>query len=225
MHRTTKMGLKKYIKNKEVNHFTVYGTEVFVKDPITNNVSAKKVVNSIFEKVPRHLMRNVESIYIGNFDYLNDRDIQGIYENSAIFVTNQQEDEEDLFDDILHEVAHSVEELYSRDLYEDGRMEKEFLAKRKNLWLKLKNQGLETELSYFLNPEFEEKFDSFLHYEVGYQTLDLLASNIFHSPYAATSLREYFADGFEAFFMREDIPRLKSLSPVLFSKITNLMEN
>jgi len=109
-------------------------------------------------------------------------------------------------------------------LYEDGEMEREFLAKRKSMWVALKNQGIETELSSYLNSEYEEKFDNFLYNEVGYSTLSLLVSNIFHSPYAATSLREYFADGFEAFFMQDDISRLNNLCPVLFTKIVNLME-
>ena len=218
------MSLKNYIKNKKVNHFTVNGVEIFVKDPITNNISANKVVNSVFDSIPRHLMRNVESIYIGNFEFLNSRGIQGVYENSSIFVTNIQDDEDDLFDDILHEVAHSVEEIYSRHLYEDGEMEREFLAKRKSMWVALQNQGIETELSSYLNSEYEEKFDNFLYNEVGYSTLSLLVSNIFHSPYAATSLREYFADGFEAFFMQDDISRLTNLCPVLFTKIVKLME-
>ena len=219
------MSLKNYIKNKEVNHFTIHGTEIFVKDPITNNISARKVVNSVFESVPKHLMRNVESIYIGSFDFLKKRDIEGVYENSSIFITNEQDSEEDLFDDILHEVAHSVEELYKDVLYGDGRMEKEFIAKRKNMWLALKNQGIETDLKLYLDPEYNEEFDIFLYDEVGYSTLGMLTSSIFHSPYASTSLREYFADGFEAFFMKEDIPRLKSLCPVLFAKISNLLEN
>ncbi len=219
------MSLKNYIRNKEVNHFTIHGTEIFVKDPIANNISARKVVNSVFKSVPKHLMRNVESIYIGSFDFLKKRDIEGVYENSSIFVTNEQDSEEDLFDDILHEVAHSVEELYKDALYGDGKMEKEFITKRKNMWLALKNQGIETDLKLYLDPEYNEEFDIFLYDEVGYSVLGMLTSNIFHSPYASTSLREYFADGFEAFFMKEDIFRLKSLCPILFTKISNLLEN
>ena len=51
-----------------------------------------------------------------------------------------------------------------------------------------------------------------------------IASNLFYSPYAATSLREYFANGFEAFFMKEDVARLKNVSPALYKKMLYLME-
>ena len=42
-------------------------------------------------------------------------------------------------------------------MYEDGEMEREFLAKRKSMWVALKNQGIETELSSYLNSEYEDE--------------------------------------------------------------------
>ena len=71
--------------------------EVFIKDPLTNpNISVKKVLKSIDEKIPKHLLGNVDAIYIGDFDFFKDRNIQAMYENSSIFVTNKQDDEGDL---------------------------------------------------------------------------------------------------------------------------------
>jgi hypothetical protein len=219
------MSLKGYIKNKEVNHFTVGNIEVFIKDPAPEHVSVKNVINSIMETVPRHLLRNLDSLYVGQFEFLQKRNLQATYENSSIFVTNEQEDEDDMFDDILHEIAHSVEELYVQDLYSDNSLEKEFLAKRKNMWYTLKSKGFDIDLSFFLNPEYDEEFDNFLYNDVGYPILSILTANIYHSPYAATSLREYFADGFEAFFMEDEISKLQSLCPRLYRKITELLEN
>ena len=218
------MSLKKYIKNKKPRHFTVEGIEVSIKEPLTNDISAERVVNSLFSKVPRHLLRGINSIHIGSFGFLSDRNLQAIYKDSSIYVTNEQESESDLLDDIVHEVSHSIEELYAEFLYSDKILEKEFLAKRKNMWLALSSNNINTDLSLYLNPSYDEDFDNFLYGEIGYQMLSLMTSSIFHSPYAATSLREYFADGFEAFFMREELAKLKSLSPALFKKITQLME-
>ena len=61
-----------------------------------------------------------------------------------------------------------------------------------------------------------------LYQEIGYPILSILTASIFHSPYAATSLSEYFADAFEAFYMREELDRLKGISPKLYEKIVKL---
>ena len=219
------MSIKKYIQNKRVNHFSVENIEVFVKDEITNNLNAKAIISNIAQLIPRHLLSNIDSIYVGSFDFLTDRQVNAAYENSSIFVTNEQDTEEDMTDDIIHEIAHSVEEMYEREIYSDNKVESEFLQKRKSAWFALKDQGLEAELQYFLNPDYSPEFDSYLYQEVGYPNLAILTSNMFYSPYAITSLREYFANGFEAFFMKEDIDRLKNISPVLFGKIVSLLSS
>ena len=105
------MSLEKLIKNKEKNktHFTWNNIEVFIKDPILNKeVSFVSVLDIIEEKVPRHLLKNVNAIYVGNFDFLNSRNAQASYENSAIFVTNDQDRDQDREDDDVHEIALSV---------------------------------------------------------------------------------------------------------------------
>ena len=217
------MTIRDYIKNKKINHFTYSGIEVYEKDPLTNNISAKQVVEEIVERIPHHLLDNIETIYIGSFDFLVDREVQAAYENSSIFVTNIQDTFEDMLDDLIHEVAHSVEEKYGREIYADQKIEKEFLQKRKNMWFILKDQGFETELQDFLDVDYSESFDQYLYQQVGYPVLAMVTSNIFYSPYGATSLREYFANGFEAFFMKDDIDRLKNVSPAIFEKIVKLV--
>ena len=100
-------------KQQEKKHFTWNGIEVWVKDPITSpKISVKDVLGTIIKKIPNHLMQNIDSIYVGQFEFLQNRSIQAMYENSSIFVTNTQEDKEDMCDDIVHEIAHSVEEMY-----------------------------------------------------------------------------------------------------------------
>jgi len=219
------MSLKNYIKNKKVNHFTFFDIEVFVKDPITNNISAKMVLNKIRELIPSFMLRGIDSIYIGNFEFLNKRKVQAMYENSSIFVTNKQDTLEDMIDDIVHEISHSLEEIYGSFIYSDGKIEREFLQKRKKLWMSLKSKNIDVDLSDFLKTGFSYKFDNFLYQEVGYPLLSAITANLFYSPYAATSLREYYANGFETFFLKEDIDRLKSISPTLYNKIANLIIN
>jgi len=217
------MSIRSYIKNKKVKHFNIAGIEVYEKDQITNDVDVRMVLSEIIKRIPDHLLSNVDSIYIGSFDFLKERDVQAAYENSSIFITNEQDTEEDMMDDIVHEIAHSIEEKYAREIYEDQKIESEFLQKRKKTWMLLKDQGFDLELQYFLDTEYSKEFDEYLYMEIGYPLLAMLTSNLFYSPYAVTSLREYFANGFEAFFMKENIGRLKSVSPTLYKRITELL--
>ena len=52
-----------------------------------------------------------------------------------------------------------------------------------------------------------------------------MSVNLFYSPYAITSLREYFANGFEAYFNNKDRSRIHVLSPILFDKLEKLDYN
>jgi len=218
------VSLKNYIKNKKVKHFRSAGIEIYVKDPLPDNIDIRSVIKSLEKRVPNHLLRNVESIYVGIFKELEKREIQAMFENSSIFITSKQNSEEDMLDDLIHETAHSVEEIKSAQIYSDKEIEREFLQKRKELFFLLKNEGFNLELSYFLDPDFDSDFDNFLYMEVGYPLLSLMTVNLFYSPYGATSLREYFANGFESFFMKENIDRLKKISPKLFSKLVKLLD-
>ena len=215
-----------YIKRKlqSSNYFTVSGIEVHIKVPVVSDFSVRSVVEKVIKTLPKHLLSNINKIMLGQFEELNRRKIVAMYKDSTIFVTNIQKSEEDLLDDLIHEVAHSVEEIYGEYLYSDGEIEREFLHKRKSLWLELENRGFEMNLEKFLQSEYDEEFDMFLYKAVGYKLLSSISSKHFYSPYAATSLREYFANGFEAFYMREDIDRIKKISPILYYKIINIPE-
>ena len=218
------MSIRTYLKNKKQTHFTVENIEVFIKDEVENEqVSVKNVVSIVARKIPKHLLRNVDSIYVGQFSFLNSKNYEAAYENSSIFVTNVQDSELDMVDDIIHEVAHSVEEIYSRYLYSDQRLATEFKRKRKQLHQVL-DKDYDVKRQVFMNLDYDQELDEFLYSTVGYQALTTLSPNIFHSPYASTSLSEYFADGFEAFYMNEDIPKLKRISPELYKKISGLLK-
>ena len=74
----------------------------------------------------------------------------------------------------------------------------------------------------FEDSEFSKEFDSYLYQDVGYPILVSLTIGLYNSPYAATSLREYFAIGFEEFFIG-DQNYLKKISLQIFNKINNLV--
>ena len=73
-----------------------------------------------------------------------------------------------------------------------------------------------------MNSEYDEKFDDFLYKKVGYDALASIAMGLFITPYAATSLREYFATGYVEYLMG-DRNYLKNVSPVLYKKIQTLI--
>lgn len=217
--------MKQYIQQQQLTNknFTVKGIQVLIKDLPPKNISIKNVVNKMCKTIPSKLLTNVKFIKIGQFRELVDREIQAMYKDSTLYITNIQTDEDDMLDDMIHEVAHSVEEKYKELIYSDQAIEKEFVRKRRALWSKLKNRGFYYPLKDFLKINFDRKIDTFLHKKVGYDLLSVLSSDLFFSSYGSVSIREYFANGFEAFFLREDLPRLKKISPVLYNKIKNLL--
>tara|TARA_S200000501_G_C20827164_1_gene745474 strand:- start:1153 stop:1824 length:672 start_codon:yes stop_codon:yes gene_type:complete len=221
------MSLKTTIKNKysKTKRFTWKGVEVVIKDEVTNpDVSIRSVLMNISPKIPKHFLRNIDIIYVGDFDFFKERDIQAMYENSCIFVTNQQDNIDDMCDDIVHEIAHSLEEIYRDVIYSDGKLEGEFLTKRKQLYSVIKSEGFDVDLSSFLEVSYKEDFDTYLYKQVGYSALNMLSANIFYSPYAATSLREYFANGFEALYYYKDYDFINKFCPHLFTKLTKISE-
>ena len=77
-------------------------------------------------------------------------------------------------------------------------------------------------LEKFLQSEYDEEFDMFLYKVVGYKLLSSISSKHFYSPYAATSLREYFANGFEMLYVTKEKDQIKKVSPKLYEKLEQL---
>ena len=69
--------------------------------------------------------------------------------------------------------------------------------------------------------KFDENFDKFLYQRVGRNMLRLVTAGSFIRPYASVSLREYFATGFEAYYLGKR-DTLERISPILYDKIEEL---
>lgn len=211
---------KEYIKNKVVNNFNFEGFKVRIDSPLPEGVSIKEAITMLKKRVPEKLLNNIHSIRVGNYSILNDKDIQASYSGGVIYLKNDHSSSISMLDDMVHEVAHAVEEKYKDFIYSDGRIKKEFLIKRKKMWSILKNKGFDYQLEKYMEIDYNRNFDVFLYKTVGYDLLRQYLAGIFYSPYAATSLREYFANGFEAFYMSENINLLKSVSPQVYTKLS-----
>lgn len=204
---------------------TIFGNiQVIQQEELPENININNILNNIEHFIPEHFIQNLDSIYFGNYDFLLKRDLNALYKDGAIYVLPQQNDEDDIFTDIVHEIAHCVEETYGMDIYEDGRIEREFVAKRKRLLDTLKAYGYnQMPDSDYMDPEYNNKFDKFLYLTVGYPVLTQLTTNLYISPYGATSLREYFANCFEEFFARKKYKNVKNLSPAVYEKLEFLL--
>jgi hypothetical protein len=208
----------------EQKNFSIFdeATSVVVKDKLTNDVSIRKVLNKIQKLIPEKLAKDLDAIYVGQFEELKKRDIESFFLDGIIMITNDQISEEKMISSLLHEIAHSVEKNFTDSLYADGKLKQEFLGKRKRLYSILADQAkYKVGFEDFINIDYNKEFDEFLYKTVGYDNLNKLSSGLFFSPYAATSLREYFANGFENYLIG-DSDYLKKISPNLFSKISFL---
>ena len=85
-----------------------------------------------------------------------------------------------------------------------------------------KNYGVPPGFIY--NTDYDKIIDDFLYEKVTYDILWQLVPGIFTSPYAVTSLREYWAKGFEEVFIG-DKDNLKQLCPVLYKKMALLLKD
>jgi len=204
------------------DQFVVNHVSVFIKDMLPEGVSPEFVFDYVSSRIPFVLTKNIDVIYVGQFPEMKERDINAYYDNDAIYVTNEQDDEMDMIEDIIHEISHAVEH-YNRDfIYGDGNLQREFIAKRKRLSALL-SQKYEVPSDFNVNFEYDRAIDDFLYRDVGYDALNQICVGIFSSAYAATSISEYWAKGFEDLFIGEK-SNIKNLSPVLYNRMITLIK-
>ena len=186
--------------------YTPVGIHVYFKDAMDNNqIDVERVVGQVEDILPSHLLSEVEMIIVGWFEEFERRSINAFYDSGTLYVSNLQDNEEDMIDDLVHETSHSIEEPYGMEIYGDGKLEKEFLRKRAHLHDILWANGYKIPKAVFLDSEYNEELDMFLYHEIGYEKLSSLIRGLFINAYAPTSLREYFATGFVDFYLNSDL--------------------
>jgi len=207
---------------KMKDHFNLNGVAVIVKDSLPEEVDLEFVLNYIAARVPFYLTQNIELIYVGQFPEMKEREINAFFENDAIYVTNEQEDEMEMIEDIIHEISHAVEYYNQEFIYGSGSLQREFIAKRSRL-SDLLSQKYKVPSHFDVHFDFDQTIDDFLFHDVGYEALNQICVNIFPSGYAATSVSEYWAKGFEELFIG-DRNVLKEMCPVLFRTLALMLK-
>ncbi len=91
------------------DHFNLGGVDVFIKDRLSENIDLSFVFEYIGSRIPFFFMDGIDIIYIGQFPKMKERDINAYFEDGAIYVTNLQDDEMDMIEDLIHEISHAVE--------------------------------------------------------------------------------------------------------------------
>lgn len=220
--------LKNYIQNSQhqklaknsTSFYSPSGLHVYFNEPLSNDkINVERVVAKVEGLIPSHLRSEIEMIIFGHFKEFDERAINAFYKDATLYITNSQDDEADLFDDIVHEMAHGVENSYGYEIYADQKIKKEFIKKRVFLHDILWASGYKIPKSLMLEPEYNIELDKFFLEEIGYDRLSDLTRGIFLTPYAATSLQEYFATTFTDFYITDNHGYLKKINPQVYNKL------
>ena len=179
------------------------------------------MIAAIEKNFPSHYFDKLEAIVICHLDEFDERDTNALYRDNKFYISNKLKDASDLMDDIVHEFAHHMETLFPEMIYSDQALIREFIRKRYELNFELRSEGYWTDDYDFEDLKFDKDFDMFLYKRVGKSMLKMITTGLFIRPYAAVSIREYFATGFEAFYMGKQ-DQLEKISPILYDKISEL---
>ncbi len=214
--------MKSYLENrlkslKPGNITSLRGITVVVRDELEYDLDFEEL-EDLIDNFKSHLISGIDYIIFGNFGELLSRGVAAVYDSGVIYVSSTQVNNSNVVDDVVHEIGHHVETKYEEYIYGDGAIRKEFLQKRKILSNEMEKHGFKINPQLMSKVEFDEKLDDIFYKEIGYPMMTPIVQGIFYSPYGATSLGEYFANGFEAYFYHKD-PYLKKVSPVLYSRI------
>jgi len=193
---------------------------MIIKDDL-NFVLNHDKLGEVLSRLPKAFTRLVDYVIFGNFDFLSKMHFNAAFKDGAIYVSSIQVDNSSVIDDIVHEIGHAVEESFWNEIYSDLQLEREFVKKRMQLHSELEKSGYRYSSLEMSKIEYDKRLDSFFYNDVGYPEMTVISQGIYFSPYGATSLREYFANGFEAYFYHKDA-YLQKVSPVLYKKLEEL---
>jgi|TARA_R110000824_G_scaffold31153_7_gene101722 hypothetical protein len=216
--------MRQYILEKvrdTTRHFKFGNIDVQELEPTPDTIDLASIFKTLENNFPSHYFNSLKGIKIGHTQEFDDRDVNAVYRSGTFHITNRQDNTKDLMDDIVHEFAHHMETLFPELIYSDEALIREFRRKRHELRFELQSEGYWVDEYDFDNLKFNEKYDVFLYKRVGPNMLRSITTGLFIRPYAAVSLREYFATGFEAYYLGKQ-DTLEKISPMLYDKITEL---
>jgi len=201
-------------------HFKIFGTiDLFIMNELPKKVDILRVIEEVEEKIPFHLTNEVEIFYVGAFKEFQEKQVNAMYKNGAIYITNDQDNIPDMVDDVIHEIAHAAEHVHARTIYSDNKIQNEFLGKRERLKDMIQEYGyLDGKSISFDELEYSKELDDYLYKDLGYDKLETFCLGLFIKPYAVTDIREYFATALEEYLLG-DREYTKRISPIAYEKV------
>jgi hypothetical protein len=216
--------MKEYIREKTQNitrHFKFGNIDIEEIEETPDGVNLQAIFKALENNFPSHYFQKLKSVKIQHIPEFDDRNVNALYRDNSFTISSRQDSTKDLMDDIVHEFAHHMETIFPELIYSDQALIHEFRKKRQELKFEIQTEGYWVDKYDFDNLKFDEKFDIFLYKRVGTNMLRMITTGLFIRPYAAVSLREYFATGFEAYYLGKQ-ETLEKISPMLYDKITEL---
>jgi hypothetical protein len=211
----------KNINNNSSLSVKLNNTEVVVLEELPDHVNLNRVLRTVSGLLPDKYFYGLDAIYITQHPDFEKRQVNAFYIEGALYISPDQDNNEDLTNDIVHEVGHHLEAAMPEEIYADHVLADEFILKRQILKRKLIEAGINPGEYDYTNLKFEEEFDFFLLKDVGYDKLKYITSGLFLNSYSATSLREYFANGFEEYYLGSK-EELNTICPTLYKKLDEL---
>jgi hypothetical protein len=216
---------KQQDKNQKGDFYTSSGIHVYHKEKFhCDDIDLELAVAKYESILPTHLLSEIEMIVVGWFEEFDERSLSALYKDGAIYISSLQDDNQELYEDLIHETFHSLESPHGMSFYGDEKIKEEFLRKRKYLHDVMWEKGFKIPQAVFMDVEYNEDLDLFLFQQVGYDKLSSLMMGIFIDPYAATSLSEYAATGFTEYYTNSDHKYLQKTSPSLYEKLILLQK-
>ena len=232
-----------YINNNvdKTGIYNLFGIPVKLNELISkDDISLSSVIDRVHVVFPKYIANTIKSssllssIEVGNFEILNKKYMQALYDNNVMYVSNEPYNETYMSEDIMHEMFHILEKIYNANIYSDGQLIREFLVKRQQLLNMLESSLIGNQTVFqmfgnewsqmrklFFDANYSNDFDNLLLNDIGYECLNYFVPYIFADVYSATSVREYFVSGCEQFYFK-DVADLKRSSPILYKKIKQI---
>jgi len=93
---------------------------VWTEDPLSDTVNLKQVLEQVEKLIPSTFLRYVQAVRIGMFDEMIERSVNALYKDGVLYITNIQDNNQDIIDDMVHEISHAVEQNNAEIIYDDG---------------------------------------------------------------------------------------------------------
>jgi len=203
----------------------INNVSLVISSPLSKNVDLDYVIGFLQKKIHQKFWNCIDGVYVIELPDFKQRNINAMFKDGVVYVTGNQDSSEDFLDDIVHELAHGIEEKHGNLIYGDKQIENDFLQKRVEVYNKyFKKSGLDNKTLYnlFIQPEYSKELDDFFYKDIGYDKLRNMTNDLFMTPYGITSLREYWANTFENFVLGQK-ERAKQICPKVCQKIIYLL--